>query len=225
MPPRIELHSPLPATAPVRVATPPVRTELPLKTPVVPDLLLPPGNRYWHGQAQAEAPGEAERHLWIRLTFVPGRKVEVNLWWARLARSPDVKLVFGLYGGAVELGSLVGNGFDAPGLHRLGFGTLAVNLAVQALQDCCSPQTLVQGVLSNTAEEGLPVAERERLEGNRRAFWRRFGLEVMSRGEPSLDYLHGCVADLRQVSSGTVAGCFPRTISLRDFTADAPQGL
>jgi len=153
----------------------------------------------------------------VRLQVVPSSRIEVGIWWNRDAGPADVRLIFGLYPGAVELGSLSGNGYDTPDRHRRGFGTLAVNVAVQALQARCAPQLPVRGVLSNTDEDGLPAAQRARLQADRAAFWRRFGLDVVARGAPPLDYLEGRVAGLRTVPDGLVAGQFPRLIALASF--------
>jgi len=177
---------------------------------------LAPGAWFWQAQARDR--------VWVRLLLVPGSKIDVGIWWNRLARNADVQLVFGLYGDSVELGCLTGNGFDAPGFHRLGFGTFAVNIAVQALQAACPPSVAVAGVLSNTTEAGLALEQRAPLEANRRAFWRRFGLEVVTRGEPPLDYLRGRVGALHVVATGTVAGQFPRCIALREFVRERPAG-
>ncbi|HYA66991.1 MAG TPA: hypothetical protein VEE84_09885 [Burkholderiaceae bacterium] len=182
-----------------------------------PPLALAPGAWYWQAQAKDR--------IWVRLLFVPKSKLEVDIWWNRPARHPDVQLVFGLYGDAVEFGSLTGNGFNAPAFHRLGFGTFAVNIAIQALKANFAASLSVVGVLSNTDEEQLSAEERLRLEANRRAFWRRFGLDVATRGDPPLDYLHGRVGALHVVTTGTLAGEFPRCISLRDFVPDRPADL
>ena len=175
---------------------------------------LVPGSKYWHARAK-------DRML-VRLTFVPENRIQVDIWWNRSSGPPDIQLVFGLYARSVEFGSLTGNGFDAPQFHRIGLGTFAVNIAVQALKATCTPSTIVEGVLSNTAEAGLPRERRLPLEESRRAFWRRFGLNVESRGEPPLDYLMGRVGSLRIVSTGLVGGQFPRCISLRDFVSEKP---
>jgi hypothetical protein len=155
--------------------------------------------------------------LCARFVFVPRERVEVDLWWNRAGGKPDVQLVWGLQADVVELGSLTGNGFDHPSFHQAGFGTFAVNLAIEALRDICPPDTRVVGVLSNTDEAGLETSTRERLEESRRVFWRRFGLHVVRCGEPTFDYLTGTVADLRQVATGKVAGQFPRLICLEQF--------
>jgi hypothetical protein len=182
--------------------------------------LLAPGARYWQTQARDR--------VCARLLFAPADRIEVDVWWNRnpAGGRPDVELIFGLYGRSVELGSLQGNGFDRPELHRSGFGTFVVNIAIQALQAACDPELPVGGVLSNTAEAGLEPERRLRLEAGRREFWRRFGLQVVSRGDPPLDYLHGRVGDLHCVATGVVAGQFPRWVPLRDFTlrpAPAPS--
>ena len=182
-----------------------------------PSTKLLPGNRYWQAQAKDR--------LWVRFVFVPKSKIEVDIWWNQLAPHPDVQLVFGLYGDAVEFGSLTGNGFNSPAFHRLGFGTFAVNIAIQALKAGFAPSLPVVGVLSNTDEEHLAADERQRLEANRRAFWRRFGLNVIAQGDPPLDYLDGTVGSLHVVTTGSVAGEFSRCISLQDFVADRPEGL
>lgn len=159
----------------------------------------------------------AQDRVRVRLQYVPGAKIEVGIWWNRDGGLADVQLIFGLYPRSVELGCLQGNGFNAPGFHRAGFGTLAVNVAVQALLATCKAELPVQGVLSNTDEIGLPEAECLRLEANRRAFWRRFGLDVVRCGEPGLDYLRGRVGDLKTVTHGQVAGQFARCVPLAEF--------
>ncbi|HXY05376.1 MAG TPA: hypothetical protein VEI05_02415 [Burkholderiaceae bacterium] len=182
-----------------------------------PHLKLAPGSWYWQAQAKDR--------IWVRLVFVPKNKIEVDISWNRLTRTPDVQLVFGLYGDAVEFGSLTGNGFNSPAFHRLGFGTFAVNIAIQALKANFAPSLPVVGVLSNTDEEHLATEERLPLEANRRAFWRRFGLDVITQGEPPRDYLQGRVGNLHVVTSGMLGGEFPRCISLRDFVRDPPSEL
>jgi hypothetical protein len=172
---------------------------------------------YWRGRADDE--------LTVRVRVVPRSRIAVDLWWNRHGGSADVQLVVGLYDDAVELGSLTGNGFDAPRFHRAGFGTLAVNLGIRALQATCGPLVSVHGVLSNTAEDSLAPEQREPLEAARRAFWRRFGLAVVAVGEPPLDYLRGTVGGLRVVADGRLAGQFARDLDLREFTAIAPAGF
>jgi hypothetical protein len=184
--------------------------------PVHGTLKLLPGVWYWTAR-------QSDR-IAVRLMFVPRNKVEVDVWWNPSGPRPDVQLVFGLYQDSVEFGALTGNGFDAPAFHRLGFGTFAVNIAVQALQAVCPAKMRVQGVLSNTAEEQLPTAQRLRLEENRRAFWRRFGLDVSTIGDPPEDYLQGTVGTLHTVSSGLLAGQFPRCVPLSGFVGEKPAG-
>jgi hypothetical protein len=178
---------------------------------------LAPGARYWHAQAHDR--------IWVRFVFAPLNRIEVDIWWNRLVRRPDVQLILGLDENSAELGCLTGNGFDTPGLHRLGFGTFAVNIAVQALKAGFAPSFRVHGVLSNTVEQDLPREERLRLEENRRAFWRRFGLDILQLGEPPLDCLSGSVGRLHIVARGSLAGQFPRCVSLGDFTEQRPAGL
>ncbi len=176
---------------------------------------LTPGAWYWHGQAQDR--------VCVRLLIHPESRIDVGIWWNRNSGPADVHLLFGLYRDSVELGCLTGNGFNAPGFHRLGFGTFVVNIAVQALQALRVAPTIVEGVLSNTDEFGLEPEERLRLEANRRAFWRRFGLDVVADGDPPLDYLRGHVGEMRVVDSGTVAGQFPRLVPLHEFSQTRPQ--
>jgi len=178
---------------------------------------LAPGLQYWHAQAKNQ--------IWVRLVFVPENKIEVDVWWNRLVRHPDIQLVFGLYRDWVEFGSLTGNGFNAPEFHRLGFGTFAVNIAIQALKAGLDPVLPVLGVLSNTDEEALTPEQRLPLEASRRVFWRRFGLDVETRGDPPLDYLQGRIGNLHVVTAGMLAGEFPRCISLRDFVRQPPAGF
>lgn len=171
--------------------------------------VLKPGSHHWHAHAQDQ--------IWVRLQFIPQSKLEVDIWWNQQGRHPDVQLQFGLYNDFVELGCLNGNGFDRPHLQGKGFGTFAVNIAVQALQACYPPHFKVQGLLSNTAEAELAPERRRELEGNRRAFWRRFGLGVLTRDDPPLDFLAGQVGHLQVVRDGLLAGQFPRCVSLAEF--------
>jgi hypothetical protein len=178
---------------------------------------LAAGASYWRGRAQDE--------LTLRLLLVPRSRIQVDIWWNRRGGESDVQLVFGLYGDSVELGALTGNGYDAPRFHRAGFGTLAVNVGLQALQGICPGDMRVHGVLSNVAEEGLPVERLQPLEEGRRAFWRRFGLDVVARGSPPLDYLRGSVAGLRTVTHGLLAGQFARNVPLQEFSRLRPEGF
>ncbi len=163
--------------------------------------------------------------IWVGLVFVPESRIEADVGWNRTGGRPDVQLIFGLYGGSVEFGSLTGNGFDAPGFHRLGFGTFVVNIAVQALKAALPHTRIVHGVLSNTAEADLAEPDRLRHEADRRAFWRRFGLEVVSRGDPPIDYLQGSVGRLSIVPTGMLGGQFARGISRKDFVKQRPAGF
>lgn len=176
-----------------------------------------PGMYFW----------QAREHdlLTVRLTVVPFSRIAVDLWWNRVGGPADVQAQFGLYETSIELGSLRGNGFDAPEFHRRGFGTFAINTAVQALKASVPPALLVQGVLSNTSEYALAPAQREQLDHNRREFWRRFGLDVVRRGSPALDYLRGTVGSLQLVHEGLLAGQFPRCVGLQEFCRDVPEGF
>jgi len=193
---------------------PQARTAL---TPTVLPLRLAPGAWYWSARTQDE--------LVVRVLLVPRSRVQVDLWWNRRGGEADVQLVCGLYGDSVEMGALSGNGFDAPRFHRLGFGTLAVNVGLQAVQSVCAPSVLVHGVLSNTAEESLPPERQAALAEARRAFWRRFGLDVVSRGSPPLDYLRGTVGGLQVVMHGLLAGQFARSVPLDAFERARPEGF
>ena len=84
---------------------------------------------------------QAREHdlLTVRLTVVPFSRIAVDLWWNRVGGPADVQAQFGLYETSIELGSLRGNGFDAPEFHRRGFGTFAINTAVQALKASVPP--------------------------------------------------------------------------------------
>jgi hypothetical protein len=187
--------------------------------------LIAPGAIHWRTQARDR--------LHARFLFKPHDRIQVDLWMDRPwhahpgGAAPDVQLIVGLYGGTVEFGSLTGNGFDNPSLQHAGFGTFAVNLAVEALQYLFDAHTLVEGALSNTDEDRLPEPERERLAAGRRAFWRRFGLQVVRHGDSLQEYLHGTVGGLRRVSTGLVAGQFPRCVSLACFgtAPDAAEAM
>jgi len=180
-------------------------------------LRLAPGASYWRGMAQDE--------ITVRLLLVPRSRIQVDLWWNRRGGESDVQHVIALYGDSVEMGSLTGNGFDAPRFHRLGFGTLAVNVGIQAVQAACAPRVMVHGVLFNTAEESLPPERQHCLAQARRNFWCRFGLDVVARGSPPLDYLRGTVGGLRPVMHGLLAGQFARCVPLDTFGRGRPEGF
>jgi hypothetical protein len=160
--------------------------------------------------------GRGDR-LAIRFCFRPKEKLDIGLWWNSEARQPDVRLICGLYPDWVEFGSLLGNGFDQPALQGRGFGTLAVNLAVEGLQALCPAQMRAEGLLSNVAEHDLDGAQRRQLESNRRAFWQRFGFRAERDDAEQFEYIVARVGDLRRADRGTVGGVFARSLSLRDF--------
>jgi hypothetical protein len=192
-----------------RTLTAPAPTALPLR--------LVPGALYWRSVAQEE--------ITVRLMLVPRSRIQVDLWWNRRGGDADVQLVLALYGDSVELGSLTGNGFDAPHFHRMGFGTLVVNVGIQAVQAVCAAPVLVHGVLSNTVEDGLPDLQQAELAHARRAFWRRFGLDVVARGSPPLDYLRGTVGGMQLVMYGLLAGQFARSVPIDAFERTRPEGF
>jgi len=177
--------------------------------------------------AQALRPGQ---YVWehsgtppirIHLLFVPCQVVEVRIAVHR-AQGHDIRLSFGLCHDTVEFGELVGNGFDRPALHRKGYGTLAVNVALQAIQSICPPCTRIKGVLSNVDEAHLPLDQRHTLAENRRAFWRRFGVSVITNWEGA-DHLDGAVGDLRIVPGGTVGSLDGRVVPLSEFRFSKPD--
>jgi len=178
---------------------------------------IPAGKYYW----------QAREHdlLTVRVCIVPHSRIGVDLWWNRVGGPADIQALFGIYESSVELGSLRGNGYDTPAFHRRGFGTFVVNTAVQALQACADPGLHVHGVLSNTHEYSLPPEQRATLDHNRAQFWRRFGLEVVCRGSPALDYLRGSVGSMRVVHGGLLAAQFPRCVPLGEFCRTPPEGL
>jgi len=157
----------------------------------------------------------------IHLLFVPRQVLEVRIAIQR-ALGHDIRLSFGLCHDTVEFGELVGNGFDQPALHRKGFGTLAVNVALQAIQSICPPTMRIEGVLSNVDEAHLPMGERQRLAESRRAFWRRFGVSVIESQEGE-DRLDGAVGDLRMVRNGTVGSLDARFVPLSAFHLWSPD--
>ena len=150
---------------------------------------LQAGEYFWGASAKDK--------LVVRLLFVPDQKVQVDLWWITLIGAPQITLCVGLYTHSVEFGELLGNGFNHPQFHQKGFGTLLVNIAIQALQSVCAPATRVEGVLSNTEEDGLSIEMRKRLTESRRIFWSRFGVSLVGQ-EPREEkiYLRGTVGDL-----------------------------
>ena len=174
------------------------------------------GTWYWDKAADGA-------RLIVRLIWNPGDRIEVGIFCDRLAGHGDVQLIFGLYRNSVELGSLRGNGFNAPQRHQAGFGTLAVNVAIQALKVACNPRMPIDGVLSNTDEFGLPADRRAVLDEQRRGFWRRFGLDVVSSADAGMDYLHGRVEHLVTVNHGLVAGRFTRCPGLDAFSRQLPD--
>ena len=176
---------------------------------------LRPGEYFWGARAKDR--------LWVSLIFIPDQKIQVDLWWNTLIGAPVVTLCFGLYPHSVEFGELSGNGFNRPQFHQKGFGTLAVNTAIQALQLICSPNTRIEGLLSNTEEDGLPTEERNKLAEERRIFWSRFGVHLIAQGPLNDIYLCGTVGALATLRSGQVAHQFPRFVPLASFSRTRPE--
>jgi hypothetical protein len=176
---------------------------------------LKPGEYFWGARAKDR--------LWVRLIFVPDQKIQVDLWWNTLIGPPVITLSFGLYPDSVEFGELLGNGFNCPQFHQKGFGTLAVNTAIQALHLICSPATRIEGLLSNTEEEVLPTEERKRLAEERRLFWSRFGVGLIAQGPLNDIYLCGTVGTLATLRKGQVAHQFPRFVPLASFSRTRPE--
>lgn len=149
----------------------------------------------------------------VRLLLEPLRKLDVAVWWnSRLAQS-SLLLWVPLHSESVEFGDLTGNQYGTP-LHRIGLGTFAVNVAIQVLRATYDPSTRVRGILSNPNDDSLTTELRARLAESRRAFWSRFGLSI-SPGH--YEKLVGTVGALNPVTSGFVAGQFPRYLSLSEF--------
>jgi hypothetical protein len=196
-------------------------TEIPRRSRQTPTRLahnapaLRPGQYFWGALAKDR--------LWVSLIFIPDQKIQVDLWFNTLIGAPVVTLCFGLYPHSVEFGELLGNGFDRPQFHQKGFGTLAVNTAIQALQLICSPNTRIEGLLSNTEEDKLPAEERNRLAGERRIFWSRFGVRLIAQGPLDDIYLCGTVGALATLRSGQVAHQFPRFVPLARFSRTRPE--
>jgi hypothetical protein len=179
--------------------------------------------------ASALRPGQyswgalANDRLWVSLIFIPDQKIQVDLWWNTVIGTPAVTLCFGLYAHSVEFGELSGNGFNRPQFHQKGFGTLAVNTAIQALQLICPPTSRIEGLLSNTEEDGLPSDDRNRLAEERCIFWSRFGVALIAQGPLNDIYLCGTVGALATLPSGQVAQQFPRFVSLASFSRTRPE--
>ena len=176
---------------------------------------LPPGRYFWGAHAKDR--------LWVSLNFVPHQKMQVDMWWNSFVCAPVVTLCFGLYPHSVEFGELLGNGFNHPQFHQKGFGSLAVNTAVQALQSVCSPATRIEGLLSNTEEDGLPTGDKNRLAKERRFFWSRFGVGLIPQGPLNDIYLCGTVGALTPLRDGQVADQFPRFVPLESFSPARPE--
>jgi hypothetical protein len=177
--------------------------------------VLQAGEYFWGARAKDR--------LLMRLLFVPDQKVQVDLWWITLIGAPQITLCIGLYRHSVEFGELLGNGFNHPKFHQKGFGTLLVNTAIQALQSICTPATRVEGVLSNTEEDGLSAEVRNRLAENRRIFWSRFGVRLVAQEPGEEVYLRGTVGNLATLHSGLVADQFPRFVPLARFSRTRPE--
>lgn len=148
----------------------------------------------------------------VRLDFQPGYKLDVDVWWKSKDATPCMRLWVPLQHQSARFGDLTGNGYGSK-LHRQGFGTFAVNLAVQVLQKTYEPDAPVSGILSNPSD---PTDQKARLEHARRMFWSQFGLTVSSG---HYEQLAGTVGGLRCVHEGLVAGQFSRYLDLCNFSA------
>ena len=158
----------------------------------------------------------------LRMVFVPHCKIVVDLWWNNFGANPDVRLYVQLNRSSVEFGALTGNGFDSP-LHQQGFGTLAVNTAIQVLQDTYPSTFAVEGVLQYLNEDALDDLQRHELARLRRTFWNNFGMNTLPASDDSqFEYLSGSVGKLKLQENGTIHDQFSRFVPLSQFVA---QGL
>lgn len=116
----------------------------------------------------------------------------------------------------VVIEDLQGNGYGS-GFQRMGYGTLAFNLALQILKAKCPDTTKVDGMLSGVGDpENLAG---ELMEG-RRAFWKTFGFgfHKKPRGEWIDDHIISSLADLHIVADGHIKKTeIPKYIPLDQF--------
>ena len=175
------------------------------------ELSLQPGIYYWRAQERD--------NIVLRIVFVPNCKIEVDLWWNNVGEIPNVRLYVQLNRSSVEFGALTGNGFDSP-LHQQGFGTLAVNTAIQVLQDACPSTFKVEGILQYLNEDALDDLQRHELARRRRTFWKNFGMNTLrSRDDSQFEYLSGSVGKLKLHKNGTIHDQFSRFVPLNQFVA------
>lgn len=136
---------------------------------------------------------------------------------------PRVTLLLDLYAGRVRVTDLRSNGFQS-GLQNGGYGTLAVNIALQSLRRyyCLDPgvpdsthNPTLSGSVSST---GDPDEEPHRSEcwQRRNHFWSRFGFKL---NDPSVSDtgMQASLADLHEIVSGTTANGTPRWVSIELF--------
>lgn len=136
---------------------------------------------------------------------------------------PRLTLLLDLFADWVRVTDLFNNGFHS-GIQNGGYGTLAVNLALQALhlyycRDPADPDSTdnpkLYGSISST---GDPDDEPLRSEcwQRRNHFWSRFGFKLDDPTVPDTG-MRASLAELREIVSGTTANGTPRWVSIKLF--------
>ena len=156
--------------------------------------------------------------LRVELKHTPEMHADVRVWLDGHGRAEPVLLTVDSRSDYVAFRDLVCNGFGSE-KQGIGLGTLAVNTAIQALKRYYPANAPVRGYLSNPPEDRLPRDHRVNLEEARRAFWRRFGMEIAAGDAEGKEYIVSTVGQLTCIERGTVAGLYPRYVPLEDFKA------
>lgn len=181
------------------------------------DIHFLPGTYFWRAQAKDS--------IVVRVIFAPNCKIEVGIWWNNASKFPDVRLYVGLYKNSVEFGELTGSGFDSP-LHQKGFGTLAVNTAIQVLQQVYPSGFRVEGTLLYTQESDLNEERQQELANLRRAFWTKFGLKTILAGIDNTQiFMRGVIGKLNTQQTGIIYHQFPRFVPLQWLEQENRQRL
>lgn len=142
--------------------------------------------------------------------FIPNNgQLRVEILHNISSAQPKVKLQIDVLTNGVIFRDLTGNGIQN-GTNRKGFGTFAVNTAIQLLKRHCTSNLSISGHIFHTEDGSRSEIEQAIIDGRRR-FWSRFG--PIAQG----DTISGTIKNLELYQAGLVVGEFSVFIPIDQF--------
>lgn len=109
---------------------------------------------------------------------------------------------------------ILGNNYES-GIQGKGFGTLLVNVAIQALREKLPTDAEVTGQMSDVGDPQEPTLL-EICRSRRAKFWESFGFRILP-GEWGFQKIRAKLSDLKEKRDGLVMGNHPRFLPLTEF--------